>query len=893
MCSSIDCTRKNFNGTAFCYFHRGQAKLVAQATLVVVEEVEEVVEEIVEVVEEVSIKKNGQIFQDTNIPSAENMSPNSQALIEPPINNTPSIYLDKETYFKSRGYIIGNVRLEFLPNGEKNVIGCHKWKDIARSQPITGPNFFIATGIKSFITVFDVDINKTNPDTEELENGADNLFAAGIDFDDYLDECIKIKTQSGGFHYIFKYDQRFKTGAKCFGLIGFDIRNDKAVIFAGDRYDIISVGDNFDNPTHMDEIYNTLTEYSNAEGKSKVPIKAKPASIKKTKPASIQKVEHQPTGEINEKYYELLNLLGDEWFNDFDKWIKPIYALKNADDIEDEEALNTMIHLLNMRADKPNEAETRRVFSFDSSKRRFGIGSIINAIKKDNLVEWKAWNKKWNPKKQDSEKKKSILDLLKEKLLIAVEDKYKREYLSGVIYEKQLAYYYTRKYEDTNMFLNKIFTNEPLWYESASEKTRKELISFIKNVIHPQFEFIQLNYDYIGFDNGVYDLSTASFIDTADLKDNIQVRKFINTQFDMNDDAPLLDKYLSYQFDDETIEFIYFMVGRCFTKLADKFDFMMLLFGEGGSGKSLLMNLVKHSFGGGQIGIFGNSHQEKFGLHEYASKQILCCDDMPSNIAKTLPKSDFLSMGTRGQVSCPVKGKGSIEVPDWNIPTIMNSNRLPNYSDESGEVVRRFMIINFEKIVAKQDCNTNLEEEIKASEFGVFLHRSRSKYIEFCNKYKGRTVEDFCPPLFIENRNLLRGAVNNSYQFITEKYEYCEGSVMTMPELNRTFKQYVMERFDMKKSPKENINLNNILHADDRYTHKKKQFCKHCSKEHKKDCCSKYKRTDRTTKETITNIGPVQISIDSIHEDEEEEEEEMDMFRAKHTNKHLIVSEAI
>jgi len=140
---------------------------------------------------------------------------------------------------------------------------------------------------------------------------------------------------------------------------------------------------------------------------------------------------------------------------------------------------------------------------------------------------------------------------------------------------------------------------------------------------------------------------------------------------------------------------------------------------------------------------------------------------------------------------------------------------------------------------------------------------------------------------------LLRGAVNNSYQFITEKYEYCEGSVMTMPELNRTFKQYVMERFDMKKSPKENINLNNILHADDRYTHKKKQFCKHCSKEHKKDCCSKYKRTDRTTKETITNIGPVQISIDSIHEDEEEEEEEMDMFRAKHTNKHLIVSEAI
>jgi hypothetical protein len=30
---------------------------------------------------------------------------------------------------------------------------------------------------------------------------------------------------------------------------------------------------------------------------------------------------------VNEKYYSLLNLLPNEWFNDFDKWVKPIYAL--------------------------------------------------------------------------------------------------------------------------------------------------------------------------------------------------------------------------------------------------------------------------------------------------------------------------------------------------------------------------------------------------------------------------------------------------------------------------------------------------------------------------------------------------------------------------------------
>ena len=168
-------------------------------------------------------------------------------------------------------------------------------------------------------------------------------------------------------------------------------------------------------------------------------------------------------------------------------------------------------------------------------------------------------------------------------MLEIVDERFKREYQTGVIYERQLSYYYTRKYEDTNAFLNHIFTEESLWYDSASEKHRKELISFIQNVVHPEFEFIQLNFNYIGFSNGVYDLSTATFISTNDIVDNIQVRKFIDQPFEVKN-TPNLDSYLSYQFDAETIEFLYFMIGRLMTRLNDKFDFMVLLHGQGGSG---------------------------------------------------------------------------------------------------------------------------------------------------------------------------------------------------------------------------------------------------------------------------------------------------------------------
>ncbi|EEY67405.1 uncharacterized protein PITG_04436 [Phytophthora infestans T30-4] len=232
-----------------------------------------------------------------------------------------------------------------------------------------------------------------------------------------------------------------------------------------------------------------------------------------------------------------------------------------------------------------------------------------------------------------------------------------------------------------------------------------------------------LDHNYIGFSNGVYDLSTAKFINATDVPKGIQVRKYINQRFE-HTETPLFDKYFSFQFtEEEDREFIYFLIGRCLTVLDDKFDFMLMIHGQGGSGKSLLANLVKFAFGQDQIGLLSNSMQEKFGLSEFATKQIVCCDDMPHNIAKTLPRSDFLSMMTRGSISCPVKGKGSIEVLDWNIPTLINSNHMPNYKDEAGEIVRRLMIVEFGKQVPDDEVDVELEQKIKDQEFATFLHR--------------------------------------------------------------------------------------------------------------------------------------------------------------------------
>ena len=453
--------------------------------------------------------------------------------------------------------------------------------------------------------------------------------------------------------------------------------------------------------------------------------------------------------------------------------------------------------------------------------------------------------------KEISEKTKP-LDILREELLCICKDRYRRVEQTGAIYERKYDYYYTRKFDDPALFLNHIFSENEL-YSTITPNVHMALIYFIKHIIHRDFQFMRLDYEYIGFCDGVYDLNTATFIPTDEINKPIQVRKLINKSFIIGE-TPLLDTYLRYQFHEDDIEFIYFILGRLMTRLDDHFDFMVLLYGQGGSGKSLLMKLVQQAFASDQLGILSSSFQGQFGLCEFANRQLVCSDDMPSNLAKTLDKGDFLKMMTRGSISCPVKGKGSIEVHDWDIPTIINSNSLPNYKDVSGEIVRRVMVVNFENVIEQDQINTNLESDIINNEISTFIHRCRITYLQFKQKYNGKGVETFCPSVFIENRNLLRLAVNNTCRFINERFEYKEGEMINVPTLNKLFKTWMKDLYDLKKNPSENINAQSIEAIDNRYQYKKAQFCKHCLKEHKKGCCLKYNRTERSSREVVYNI---------------------------------------
>jgi hypothetical protein len=351
----------------------------------------------------------------------------------------------------------------------------------------------------------------------------------------------------------------------------------------------------------------------------------------------------------------LLDLLPDRWFNDYDLWVKPLYAVKNhaLDGIIDlDDALFTLNEIFMKRSDHYNRDELLRVFNLDikASDKRITLGTIIKAVRDINPEGYAEYKVKYCSTSKSDDRLTTVQILKKAMLEKTIDGFYKRH--TGVVYEQYLPYYYTPKFTKPIDFLNHLLGNNEVLTEVSKKRDRDELIDFICNVNHDSFKYIKIDHNYIGFNNGVYDLSIGRFLPGDDVPKNIQVRRMIDNDF-VDCETPLYDKYLSYQFtEQDDIDYIHFLLGRTLTRLNDNFDFMLMINGVSNTGKSTIAKIALHSMYKSDIGILSKSLESKFGICDFANKQIVYCDDMPYNLPKVLDRGDFLAMMWFDQLSC-------------------------------------------------------------------------------------------------------------------------------------------------------------------------------------------------------------------------------------------------
>ena len=162
--------------------------------------------------------------------------------------------------------------------------------------------------------------------------------------------------------------------------------------------------------------------------------------------------------------------------------------------------------------------------------------------------------------------------------------------------------------------------NHP-FFDHVDISIMKQLEFFIKNIYHKSFEFIDIDKNFIGYSNGIYNLSNCEFIEEENINFNIQTRVYLNHKFEIKE-TPLFDSYLHFQFGEEEDyekikEIIYFYIGRCLTKINiyDNFKFMLWIQGISNSGKSLLSELINYCYGD-SVHYLNKAHQESFGFSE-------------------------------------------------------------------------------------------------------------------------------------------------------------------------------------------------------------------------------------------------------------------------------------
>jgi phage/plasmid-associated DNA primase len=355
------------------------------------------------------------------------------------------------------------------------------------------------------------------------------------------------------------------------------------------------------------------------------------------------------------------------------------------------------------------------------------------------------------------------------------------------------------------------------------------------------FGFLHYNKDFIGFNNGVFNIVSCEFLSLDLVPSDLVVSKYFDLEFTFSIDTPLFDQVLHYQFDHDVSDFIYMCLGRLFG-IRDNFGFMLYLLGEPGCGKSLIIDIICQCFN--NIGSIGDSFEDKFGLSFLYDKDLIVCDDLPKHISKLFPQQTFQTCITGGKVPIAVKGGQGFTI-DWTAPMLWAGNWFPDYLDK-GQISRRMLVANFEKIVSSPQ--PNLKQRILDSELPALIYKSLLFYKRFLLDHSHQDIWKVCPDYFLQQQTDLKIDRNPLFKFLVEHTQYSPGLSLSIDEIKFAFSQWMG-----KKVTK--LDNGTFLQVNPEFSTENKTICKSCKQLHKKGCCDFYSSKNRTSKYLVSNIS--------------------------------------
>lgn len=238
-----------------------------------------------------------------------------------------------------------------------------------------------------------------------------------------------------------------------------------------------------------------------------------------------------------------------------------------------------------------------------------------------------------------------------------------------------------------------------------------------KNIVTPNW-FKDTTARKANLQNGIFDMKDMELHDHSP---EYGFRSILPYDFDKNADCPVFDKFMNditgEDIDLQTILREY--MGYCLSGDEIWFDKAILLSGDGSNGKSTLLNLLKKLAGRGNYSslmtksLFKEEHR-----YQLDGALFNICEEMPKSIDEG---SDLKNIISGGDVVIKKLYSQSYTITN-TAKMIFTCNELPQTGDSSYGIVRRFVIVPFERVFSEKLGNLDMfiSKKLEKELSGIF-----------------------------------------------------------------------------------------------------------------------------------------------------------------------------
>lgn len=290
--------------------------------------------------------------------------------------------------------------------------------------------------------------------------------------------------------------------------------------------------------------------------------------------------------------------------------------------------------------------------------------------------------------------------------------------------------------------------NTKMWLIKSKEKDPvPRIVKHLCSSNESEFSSVNKSRTTFSFENGVYDADNNDFFpyplpsDSEYFKqDGTSAAKhfdgvvFPEEEWRATKDNPLtwrdidtslMDSVLKHQeIDDESIEWLYFSIGRMLYPIGTHDDLQYFLYFDGtaGCGKSTIIKVIQNIYDKANVGVVSNNIETTFGLSSFQDKWMCIAPEIKDDWKISV--TEFQSMASGESVSIAVKNKNTIQ-KEWESQLAMAGNEIPGFSDIAGSVSRRLLVFKFINKPSPEDGT--LLDRIK-NKMGHLLLKSNVAY---------------------------------------------------------------------------------------------------------------------------------------------------------------------